>query len=120
MTYTVGQVVHVHIFQNRDKANITPYEIIKVGRKWATLSGSHYRFDVATGMIDGSEYSDLGQVYASAADFYNERLIRAAWEAFQDLIKRTYRPPAHLTLEAIQEASKALGIENVNTPKFPQ
>jgi hypothetical protein len=112
--YALNQTVWVKM--HHPSVGLKPYTITKIGRKWAELSTplhsvSRYRFDVATGELDGHGYSTPGTVYLSEEAYAEELAISTAWSAFQSQVRYVHRAPKGVTPEAISQALKLLGIE---------
>ena len=106
----VGQAVWVERkerFGTRGKEET----VIKVGRRWAEISGPHgSRFDIETWRLDGGKYTSPGNVYPSLETRSKEVSLMAAWHNFSSAIDR-YSAPPNVTIEAIQQAADLLGLE---------
>ncbi len=107
-TYTVGQVVWVASRQRWFSGRSAV--VTKIGRKWITLDDGRWRFDPATGRIDGGRHSCPGVVWPSKAhaDAHADRQER--WRAIAAAICNTYSMPAHLTDEDVATLAAILRI----------
>lgn len=103
--YTAGQVVWLVL--SRRCGGGCPATILKIARKWATLDYGGYRFDVATGCVDGGRYSSPGSVYESREAHELETLADNRWRELASYVQR--RKPT-VTLEALTEARRLLGM----------
>ena len=93
-------------FNNMDRQAVF---VVKVGRKWATLSNGH-RIDLNTMVADGGDCSPPGICYESKEVYDQEIAVNAAWSALGRIIRDYTGKPKDLTLEKIAQAREILGI----------
>jgi len=103
--YKVGQTWWLSM---RDHARGSREVVVeKVGRKWATLTGG-YRVALGTLHVDGGEYSSLGMLWRSRAEYEaHAESNRLIWR----LRDRIGYGPTKATADNIYYAAKILGIE---------
>ena len=83
-------------------------EVVKVGRKWATLDSYHGRVSLDTLYVDGGGYMSPGRCYTSREAHDAELALDTAWGIFQSTIRETHRMPEGLTVAEIEAAMKIL------------
>lgn len=81
--------------------------VTAVGRKWAKF-GVVDRFDLATGWVDGRDFSSPGRVYRSREDWRAATDRYEAWAAFKGKIDMQWSPPPTATIDRIKRADLAL------------
>jgi len=99
-------VVHT----NRGAVLGTTMKIIKVARKWATLTNGE-RFDIVTWVLDPGNHNNFGNAYPSEQEYVNELALKEAWSNFKYGISRYYSLPDILTIERIKQAAELIGIK---------
>jgi hypothetical protein len=82
-------------------------EVVKVGRKWATLN-YHGRISLETLAVDGGEYMSPGRCYLSREAHDAELALNTAWAVFQSTVRETHQMPEGLTVAEIEAAMKIL------------
>ena len=109
MKLTPGQVVwYVPNYGSTHSRNLT---ITKVGRKWAETEDRHLRIELGTTDVHETNYGLRGTVYESKELWERAARLQAAWDDLRlDTYRRRWRP-AHMTLEAIVEVRRLLGLE---------
>ena len=85
--------------------------ITKIGRKWAELGLYNYRMDMTTWRLDGGGYLSPGTCYPSEQTYIEEVELSRMWDSFVSNLSRWY-PPSSVTVEAIKQAEKLLGLES--------
>jgi len=86
-------------------------EVVKVGRKWATLDNRE-RCDVVTLAVDGGDYSPAGRLYLSQADADAETALRRRWGNLSQQVSQRYgNVPEGLTVADIDAALVLLKLE---------
>lgn len=114
MQLAVGQKLW---FVPRYEHNARDVEVVKVGRKWAHVTGYFgrpIRIDVET--LRPHEDDTSGQCYLSRQQCEEHLAREAAWKAFlRDIESKLsrWKCPAGVTVEKIHEARKLLGLEVV-------
>jgi hypothetical protein len=94
------------------------YEVLSVGRKWATFGvksgvarGRIGRFDLLTREIDGAGYSSPGIMFSSVEEMEEAKKADRVWRAVQSAIGQTYHRPKHLHSESILAAAALLHLD---------
>lgn len=105
--FKVGQSVVVN-WSGYNKSRTTEETITKIGHKWVELAEGRYRFDPRNMFLDGKGYTSLGKVYLSHAELNDEREYSRLWNDIRRAVRDVYIPPAHLTLEQLQQLAKLL------------
>ena len=85
---TVGQELFEVIQLNRRTPYTTIVTVVKVGRKFATLSDGD-RVYLEDLYIDGKGYTSPGRVYLSAQDYHDDQFRRRLWGAIEEHVIRT-------------------------------
>ena len=84
--------------------------VTKVGRDWIYFEGSAPRARIESLIADGGVYSSPGRYWLTQEEYEDERKLYLAWHAFRTDIATIYKLPEDLTIEAIQDARKRLGV----------
>lgn len=84
--------------------------VTKVGREWIYFEGSAPRARIESLIADGGGYSSPGRYWLTQEAYEDERKLYLAWHAFRTDIATIYKLPEDLTIEAIQDARKRLGV----------
>lgn len=95
--------------QNRN-AQGREVTVVKVGRKWATIS-NNYRIAIDNLVADGGIYSPPGQCYPSQAAYEAELALNAAWHKFRRSLDLRAVPNG-VTIDNIEAARKLLNIHD--------
>lgn len=82
-------------------------EVLKVGRKWATLSNGH-RIAIDSFIADGGKYSSPGRCYESKEQYTSIRRLNMAWEKFTHILYLQRTVPDGVTIDDIEAAKKLL------------
>jgi hypothetical protein len=82
--------------------------VMKVGRKWAYLSGRD-RIDLESWGMDGGEYISPGRCYESKDAYESSKALWEEWSLFKRKVAKI-EIPGTMTLERISELSKEFGI----------
>jgi hypothetical protein len=76
-------------------------EIMKVGRKWATLSSGH-KVDLVSFYADGGNFSPPGRIWLSEGAWKEYRARCDAWHKLADVTRRLVLP-SHLSLADLND-----------------
>ena len=93
---------------SRIKPEPIEVEIVKVGRKWATLNSYYGRISLESFDVDGGGCMSPGRCYLSREIHDAELALQTAWGIFQSTVRETYRMPKGLTIAEIESAMKLL------------
>ena len=105
-TYVVGQEVVVR--RNYGPRTTETATITKVGRRWATLRHEWERFDLATGLLDGRQFSSPGEVWPDMTSYEAaERL-----DAYLATVRRAIRDVHRLSDDQLVAIGAALNIHS--------
>lgn len=107
----VGQkLLYVEYTFGRDTTpRIHDVEIVKIGRRWAKLGDHHGRIDRKTMVMDGNGLISLGRCYFSLEHYEVALRTEDLWRLFCKQIR--WKVPPILSVESIQSAATALGID---------
>ena len=109
----VGQKLWMVVSLNRTEEY--EVEVVKIGRKWATLSGRYGRVDrvdIETLQVDSGQYTSYKSVYLSRDDYLNEVALNKAWKSLSRFFSNHNNRPAKATVESIKQAKELLGIQD--------
>lgn len=109
--FEVGQEVFVVMKNRRSLGGLRRIE--KVGRRWITIKGGD-RFDKGTMLLDGGNHSSPGRVYLSEDEYRQQVLRSKAWNNLRYKVDRQFRPIEGVTIEAMQEAARLLGLGEIS------
>ena len=84
--------------------------ITKIGRKWVYLNVGGYRFNKATGHVDGGEYSSPGRVYPSKAAYMEDIEREALWAKIRSHVVGLYNCPDGVDTMSLLAICETLGI----------
>jgi hypothetical protein len=92
-------------YRQADDPRTEEITVTKVGRKWAHFGEGWLtgRFEIEDGSIDGN-----GKVYASRAQWDQERAMETAWAAVRNKVSGMWRLPEHLTVADLAELKRLL------------
>lgn len=98
-------------FVPNDRSPPREVTVEKVGRVWFTFD--RFRFEVETGKSEKTGYgSNTHGMLWPSREVYEESLkIRRAWFRFAEAVDRLREPPDYLTIDNINEARAALGLD---------
>lgn len=82
--------------------------VASIGRKWAVLDGLRNRVEIATGIVDGGQYSPPGTLYNSEADYKKHLEHQTAAQRLSNRINRYAL--RNVSIEKIIAAAALLGI----------
>jgi hypothetical protein len=102
--------MEVFVVPSDHRGNPFTADIIKVGRKWATLDSNAVRFDIKTWRIDGGAYSSPGTCYPNEQEYNDQQELKKMWASFKQEIYYASMPH-ELTIEAIKKAAMLLGVD---------
>lgn len=106
MTLTVGQELwRVAMYRNGDARTV---KVAKVGRKWVTLDNGE-RIDKESMRLDGGN----SEVWPSKEAHARYVELQSAWMKFRQLLAHTYRVPADVGLNQIENAARSLFKQSV-------
>jgi len=105
--------MEVFVVPSGHKGNPFTADIIKVGRKWATLDSNMGRFDIKTWRIDGGAYSSPGTCYPNEQEYNDEQELNKAWRKLSDFFRHHYTRHPDVTVEKIKQAAELLGVDFV-------
>jgi len=108
MTLTTGQ--KLWLVPARGHAQPREVDVEKIGRKWATLSGSEGRIDLETLRVDGGGLSSPGRCYLDEAAWNADQRTELVWRALVDKLWRFNRDP-EVSETDIREAARLLRID---------
>lgn len=113
----VGQKLFyvVSVNRSRNGSNEIWLSVIKVGRKWATLSGYNQRIDLETLEMDGGDYSSPGRCYLSEGEYWSQRELKKCWSTLTNAIHHRTVPDG-IDTETIREFAAKCGIEITDAP----
>ena len=75
-------------------------EVVKVGRKWATLDIDH-KIDLEDWVADGGLYAPPGKCYASKEDYELECTLLDSWKELRQMVASHHTLPKGINLEKI-------------------
>lgn len=81
--------------------------VTAVGHKWGYL-GRRSRFNLATGWIDGGEYSSPGRVWPSEEAYRAYAELIHDWNNFKQTVLLTHSPPTGVGRAEIAKATELL------------
>lgn len=100
------------VFHDKRRGDPCEVEVVKVGRKWATLNRYHGRIDLETLSVDGGGYSSPARCYLSREVYELERSTEIEWAKLKSELLYKSRP-ADVTIENIKQARNLLGLPQV-------
>lgn len=102
--YVVGMaLVLPYVPRGSSKVAFHHVTVVKVGRKYATLSGDHGRVPIDSRQLDGF---GRGAVFLNEADFYEMKRAEELWVRVRRLIPHN-TPPLHI----VRQVAALLDIE---------
>ena len=115
MTYTVGQQLWYQP-NGYGRRGLPGYyvTIVKIGRKWLTVS-QVTRVNKETLSADGGEYTSPGQCYLSEADYRIETALDKTWRQLHDDLRHYYRRPPGITMDQIRQIRALCGLTEKGT-----
>ena len=84
--------------------------VVKIGRKWATLSNCH-RIELDSWIADGGQYSSPGSCYESEKVYEEAVKLSADWAKLRGAVDMMRTRPECVTSESIVQIRQLLGIE---------
>jgi hypothetical protein len=106
----VGQKLWL-VYHERRRGEPCEVEVVKVGRKWATLNRNRGRIDIETLHLDGGHYSSAGRCYLFKEQYESERDLSIAWVGFKrEIHDMSGVAPKGVTIEKIKQARELLGL----------
>lgn len=85
-------------------------EVVKVGRKWATLDIDH-KIDLEDWVADGGLYAPPGKCYASKEEYESECTLLNSWKELRQMVNSQHKPPKGINLEKIEQIKTILSLK---------
>lgn len=93
------------------KHRVSIAKIVKVGRKWVTLDKRDSRFNIENWIVDSGQHNLQGRCYPNKQAYIEEMELSRMLDSFVSRLSR-YHTPKSVTVEAIKQAEKLLGLES--------